>query len=435
MLFDKKDFIFVPKLYFIINTFINLLKIRTMEEQFNYESNVADLKSQFEDYEKEKEQKSAKQKREEILEKIFLPRKTKEIFRILPPKKGRRFYEVAYFHSIEVNDGSGGKKWAKIYCPKHNDPRVPATDKNGKPIIQENGQPILVAPPCPLCDRQEEILSKQDNSIAYKRRDELDEGGKLIYDRNKEIFKEANKYKAKKFFIIKGISRMASIDGPKFWRFNDNYLNRGVMDKLKPILQDYLDRYQKDFMSPIDGTDLAITVGDARTPAGRSFKDITSIQTREPSPLHEDVYVAKSWLEDNSTWRDVFKPRKAPNITPYQYLEMLAKGIDPYFDDTNKKWVFPGNLELEELANKREGVLPSKQKEESASDLSYEESNVNISNIKKEDVGEFKDDSIEVGKDLRADVPKPQETIKQKPEVSDDNLLDYDDDDLDDLPF
>jgi len=409
----------------------------------NYESNVDELKKQFEDYEKQKEQKSGQQKREEILEKIYVPRKSKEIFRILPPKKGR-FYSVAYFHQVEVNSSGGNKRWAKIYCPAHNDPKVPLT-KNGKKVVQENGQPIMVPAPCALCEKHEQILSQQDDSVKFKKRDELNDEQKKIFDRNKKIFMNAKQYEARKFYIVKGINRWAPEDGPKFWRFKDSFTNRGVMDKLKSVLEDYMDRKQADFMSPKEGTDLAIIVGDAKTPAGKPYKDISAIQTRDPSPLHEDEYVAKSWLEDKSTWRDVFKPKKAPNITPEEYLEMLSQGNDPYYDEVEKKWVFPGNPELEEKANTRTPSETQSKKFEQASDLEDDDEsddNVTISNVTEKDVGKFEDDSVDVGEEVKNstvddDEPKKEPTPKKEDgnkQVTDDDMVD-DDWDEDDLPF
>ena len=410
-----------------------------MSENLNYQTNIDDLKKQFSDYEKEKEQKSPAQKREEILQRIYIPRKQKEVFRILPPlKPGRKFYEVAYFHSIQTNSSGGNKKWTKIYCPKHNDPKVPKLDENGEPILQENGEPIMVPAPCPLCDKHNEILSTQDESIRYKKRDSLSEDEKLIFDKNKNIFMKAKQYEASKFYIVKGIDRWNMSDGPKFWRFKDSFTNRGTMDKLKTILEEYVERYGKDFMSPIDGTDLHVTMGDAKTPSGRPYKDISAITTRDPSPLYEEQHIAKSWLTNDLTWRDAFKPRKAPNITPYQYLDMLAKGVDPYYDEIDKKWIFPNNPELEKMANTRNKDLEGpKENFEQASDL---DDNVTIDNIKKEDVGEFKNDFLDVTSEIKKDESKEKsedDVVKTKKEESkesldEDNLFD---DDYDDLPF
>lgn len=400
-----------------------------MSEQINYQTDVNDVKKQLENYEKEKETKTSKQKREDVLKKMFIPRETKEVFRILPPKRNRNFYEIAYFHSIQTNTSAGNKKWSKIYCPKHNDPKVPKLDSNDNPVVQENGEPIMLPAPCALCDKHKEILATQDDSIKYKKREELNNEQKKIFDNNKRIFMQAKQYEASKFYIVKGIDRSHMNHGPKFWRFKDSYTNRGTMDKLKSVLSDYIETQKKDFMSPTDGTDLSIIMGDAKTPAGRPYKDISAIQTRGPSPLHEDTYYVNTWLGDESTWRDAFKPRSAPNITEQQYLEMLAKGNDPYYDEIDKKWLFPGNPELEKMANTRDRNLDSENKEfEQASDLYY--SGVNINNVTEKDVGEFEDDSLDISSEFK---DKPKSTENNALSSKDDNSID--DDDYDDLPF
>ena len=407
-----------------------------MSEQINYQADISDLKKQFSDYEKEKEQKSSSQKREEILQKIYIPRKSKENFRILPPKSGRRFYEEAYFHSIQTNGSGGNKKWTKIYCPKHNDPKVKLLDDSGKPVLQENGEPIMVPAPCPLCDKHNKILSTQDESIRYKKRDQLNDNEKAIFDKNKEIFMRAKQYEASKFYIVKGIDRWNVSDGPKFWRFKDSFTNRGTMDKLKSVLEEYVERHGKDFMSPIDGTDLSIMMADAKTPAGRPYKDISAIITKGPSPLYDEPHIVNTWLNDDTTWRDAFKPRKAPNITPYQYLEMISDGNDPYYDEVEKKWVFPNNPDLEKMANTKNGEFGSQEKGfKQASDL---EDGVSINNIKKEDVGEFKDDSLDVTSEIKTKMVeeelKPTEKKEEtKTPINEDDL--FGDDDYDDLPF
>lgn len=391
-----------------------------------YETDVGALTKQFQDYENQK--KTSKQKREELLLKIFNPRKTKETFRILPPKrKNTNFYATAYFHSVNITTTGGNKKRAKIYCLKKNDHKVPQLDNDGNEVLDENGEKIMVFPSCPLCDKHDRIMGRLDESVRYKKREVLNNEQKKIFDENKKIFKEAKYYEAAKFFIVKGIDRKAEDDGPKFWRFRDSFTNRGVMDKLKTVLMDYVNRYGKDFMSPINGTDLSIMMTDARTPAGVSYKDISTIQCSEPCPLSKDEHIANFWLNDPSTWREVFKPKKAPNITPYEYLEFLANGMDPYYDETLKRWVFPDRPDLEALANKRDSDLTAnKSNEEYASDL---DDDVNISNISESDVGEYKDDSVNVGEE----VLKDKEDTKKKSDDDDDSFDDIDD--IDDLPF
>lgn len=414
------------------------------EKKFNYESSVEAARNALKNYEEGKEEKTGKQKREEILAKIYTPRKPKEVFRILPPHKGYKFYEEAYFHYLQTTISGGKKKWNKIYCPRRNNPMVPKLDENGNEIKTENGEVIKVPEPCPLCEKHDKIMAQQDDSVRYKKREELGPEEQKIFDKNKEIFKRAKNYEARKFYIIKGIDRWNEGDGPKFWRFKDSFTNRGVMDKLKSVLEEYLEVQNKDFMSPTEGTDLSIIMTEAKSPAGFTYKDISAITPREPSPLHSEEHIARNWLEDKSTWRDAFKPKKAPNITPHQYLQMVADGNDPYYDEVQKKWIFPGNPELEEMANNKNKDLLSgsfSKKFEQASDLI--EDDVKIDDMDKSKVGEYEDGSVsikeEVAKDKQEytseDTPADDDTVNKK----DDEKLDYNDlafdDDDEDLPF
>ncbi len=52
-----------------------------------------------------------------------------------------------------------------IYCPAHNDPKVPKLGSDGKPLLDANGAPMLVPAPCPLCAKYKSWLQKQDPSL------------------------------------------------------------------------------------------------------------------------------------------------------------------------------------------------------------------------------------------------------------------------------
>ena len=168
--------------------------------------------------------------------------------------------------------------------------------------------------------------------------------------KNDEIWKEASKFEAKKFYILRGIDKGKQKDGVKFWRFKHNYKNQGTLDKLLPILEMYMAENQADFSDAINGTDLNIMMTDSEF-SGRVYKAITAITAKGKSVLHIDPIVAQAWLDDDITWRDVFKPKQAPNMPPHDFLEAVANGVSPYWEDTdqsNKRWVFPGRPDLEE---------------------------------------------------------------------------------------
>ena len=384
-----------------------------MENQAQTGQDLSKLKGMFADYQKKQTQATSKKSREDLLKRYFVPRNAKETFRILPPKAGRDYIEEAFFHVVTTTVAGGKKKHGTvIYCPAHNDPRVPKLDGNGQPMLDTSGNPIMIPAPCPLCARNKEWLAKQDPSIKFIKKDNMNEFQLKVKAKNDEIYKEAIKWEAKKFYIVRGIDKGQEKDGVKFWRFKHNYKNQGTLDKLLPILQDYVDLQEADFSSAETGTDLSLTMTDSEF-NGHVYKAISAITARGKSKLHQDPQVMKAWVDDDTTWRDVFLPKKAPHITPYEFLEMVAGGVNPYWEDTdqtNKHWVFPGRPDLQEKANTRTMNLDSDEENfEQASDLMTEEvPRVTISNITPEKVGKFEDDASDVGKEVAAEAaPAP----------------------------
>ena len=385
--------------------------------------------------------------REEMLAKYFVPRNDKEIFRILPPKKGRDFIETAFFHVVQINSGGGKKKWRKIYCPAHNE-KVAKKDPNGNVLKDQKGNPVLVSKPCPLCEKAKSILEKQDKSIKGIKKEDMTPQQLAINEDNKKIWSAGNSLEAKKFYIIRGIDKGAEKDGIKYWRFKHNFKQQGVLDKLGPAVTNWMEINGKDFTDAQEGTDLILTVVDQEIPGrNKTYRDVSSIYPKGSSPLHTDPLVVKEWLTDETTWRDVFKPAAAPNITSHEYLEMVAIGQEPYWDDSdpnNKKWIFPNRPDLEEKANQRDQNLDadsSSKPIEMASDVvvnSYD--NVNITNVEKEDVGTFQDDAVDLTAEIKNSAVNiqtvPSQSLESETEIA---SVDVDDDgnydDYDDLPF
>ena len=394
-----------------------------MEDQNQTGQNLSQLKSMFSDYQRKQSQVTNKKSREDRLAKYFVPRKAKEIFRILPPKAGRKHIDEAFFHVVTTNAAGGKKKHGTvIYCPAHNDPKVPKLGSDGKPLLDNNGAPMLVPAPCPLCARHKEWLAKQDPSLKGIKKDSMNDLQLVVKAKNDEIYKEAIKWEAKKFYIVRGIDKGLEKDGVKFWRFKHNYKNQGTLDKILPILEDYMTSQQADFSDAATGTDLNIIMTDSEF-NGHVYKAISAITAKGKSVLHADPQVMQAWLDDDITWRDVFLPKKAPNTTPYEFLEMCAGGSNPYWEDTdqtNRHWVFPGRPDLEEKANTRTLNLDSDNKEfEQASDLITEElPRVTISNITPKKVGEFNDDASDIGKETLAQkAPVAEAPVETTPET------------------
>jgi glutaredoxin len=329
--------------------------------------------------------KQSEQKRrtgQEMLKKYFVPRNNKELFRILPPKTGKKVIEEAFFHVVTTNvAGKKLKHGTIIYCPAHNDPRVKKADKNGQVVLDDKNLPVMIPAPCPLCKKSKDLLETQDPSVKGVSKEKsltLSAADKVIYEKNKKIFLESNSWQAKKFYIVRGIDKGVPRDGVKFWRFKHSFQNTGTLNTLLPALYDFNAINQTDYTNVQNGTDLSISTVETTSNNGIKYRAIVGISARGKSPLSDDIVVIRDWLSDDITWREVFQPKKAPNITAYQFLEMIVAGINPYWDDTdsnNKRWVFPNNPELETLANTRTRNLDADNNEgfEYASDVVDEE--------------------------------------------------------------
>jgi hypothetical protein len=401
------------------------------------DGNLLELRKMFTEFQKKQSQTGKRKSREDLLSKYFVPRKTKETFRILPPKPGKKHIEEAFFHVVTTNIAGGKKKHGSvIYCPAHNDPRVPKIGIDGKPVLDQNGNAILVPAPCPLCAKYKREIAKQDPSLKGIKKENMNDAQKKIKAKNDEIYKEAIKWEAKKFYIVRGIDKGVEKDGVKFWRFKHNYKNQGTLDKLLPILEDYMSTHQADFSDPQTGTDLNIIMTDSEF-NGIVYKAISAITAKGKSMLSQDPIVIRQWLDDDITWRDVFLPKKAPNITSYEFLEMIASGTNPYWDDTdanNKHWVFPGRPDLEEAANTRNRNLDTDDDTDNfeyASDLDEEEyPRVTISNITESKVGTYNDDASDMGKEILANNEVREEINQETSQLSQSSSDDYED-----LPF
>jgi len=326
---------------------------------------------------------NSSQTSDQRLAKYFTPMNDSESFRALPPPAGLKSPIMeAFFHVADVTHKPGQKRKTKIYCPARNNPLVEKKDENGKVVVDKNDKPILVPQQCSLCDKRKEMLKTQDQSIRGKKKEDLQtDAEKAIYAKNLAIFKEASTWEAKKFYILRGIDMGKQKDGVKFWRYKHNFANKGVMDKLLPVLSTYMEDHSALYYDPLNGSTLEITTTQQEY-MGRPYRDVTMIIAKKPSKLHEDDKVIKDWLNDPITWRDVYKPKTAPNITPEEYIDMLMEGKEPYYDDItdakNKHWVFPGRPDLEEKANQRNADLDGDNNEniERASDLSDDGSKI-----------------------------------------------------------
>jgi len=199
--------------------------------------------------------------------------------RILPTTDGSSVFKEAWFHELQV-----GGYYQKIYDPAGNDNEA-----------------------SPLNDVYHALK-------ATKRKDD------------DELAKD---YKAKLFYVVKVIDRDKEEEGPKYWRFKHNYKKDGILDKMIPIFRN------KGDISDIDnGRDLIIELVKSKSPKGKEYTSVSTIMYDDPTPLSTDVNLAKKWLDDESTWKDVYSRK------PLEYLEAISRGESPRWDDSQGKYVY-----------------------------------------------------------------------------------------------
>ena len=156
---------------------------------------------------------------------------------------------------------------------------------------------------CPFCEANDALRAKNT-------------------EKDKEL---AKKYNARRMYVVKVIDRDKEEEGVKFWRFNHDYRNQGILDKIFGVLK----AVNKDITHPETGRDLLIQVARDQN----KIPIIQSITHVDPTPLSEDANLAKEWLADDRTWEDVY------SIKPYEYLEIIIKGGTPMWDKEAKKFV------------------------------------------------------------------------------------------------
>ena len=235
-------------------------------------------------YEKNKNAGGGKfQNQEERMKKYFttiLPQgKTsgEKRIRILPTADGSSPFTEIYFHEVNV-----GGKWLKLWDPKQEGKRSPLNEV--KDSLEATGV------------EDDKILARQ--------------------------------YRARKFYIVKVIDRDHEEDGIKFWRFKHNSKQEGILDKIFPIF-----RSKGDITDPTTGRDLILTLSLAKSNNGKDYTSINSIIQEDPTVLHQDQEKSSTWVSDTLVWSDVYAKKSE------DYLEMIANGDEPKWDNDKKGWV------------------------------------------------------------------------------------------------
>jgi hypothetical protein len=219
---------------------------------------------------------------------IMLPKGTKsgeKRIRIVPTTDGSSPFKEVFFHNIQIQG-----RWTKLYDPGKGSDGKPSGDRS------------------PL--------------------NEVEEALRLAGDaQSKEL---ARSYRSQKFYILKVVDRDNEEDGVKFWRFKHNWKGNGPIDKIIPIMAK-----KGDVTDRNEGRDLTLVLQSVPLPGGRGeYTTVSSIIDDDPAPMHTDAETMDKWVNDERTWRDVYSQK------PVEYLEAIAKGLDPVWDSELKKYTY-----------------------------------------------------------------------------------------------
>ena len=219
---------------------------------------------------------------------IMLPKGTKsgeKRIRIVPTTDGSSPFKEVFFHNIQIQG-----RWTKLYDPGKGSDGKPSGDRS------------------PL--------------------NEVEEALRLAGDaQSKEL---ARTYRSQKFYILKVVDRDNEEDGVKFWRFKHNWRSDGPIDKIIPIMAK-----KGDVTDRNEGRDLTLMLQSVPLPGGRGeYTTVSSIIDDDPAPMHTDAETMDKWVSDERTWKDVYSQK------PVEYLEAIAKGLDPVWDSELKKYTY-----------------------------------------------------------------------------------------------
>ncbi len=238
------------------------------------------------DYEKSKSSATTTERKEVDLTKYFtLALGEKEnsgirTIRILPLDTEGKWYDIVKFHNLKI-----GKRWNKLYDPAQDGEESPLND-------------------------------------MYK----------LLMKGDAEDKKIANNYRSRDFYIVRGIERGKEHEGVKFWRFPKVNDGSGIMDKIQPMMKFLNDKNPGSgaFFNPVAGRDLVISVVRDQS---KGYTKVSQIIFDEPGLVSQDATQMSEWLNNEMTWRDVYKKKSI------EYLRIVAEGSEPVWDNESKQFV------------------------------------------------------------------------------------------------
>jgi len=394
--------------------------------------------SAFEQYNKSHEQKK-RVSGEDLLKKYFQIKEGVQRIRLMPPLSGEEYFEKAKFHMVRETayNRATGKTylgWKKHYCSASNDPKVEKVDANGDLVLDKDNNPVKVRPHCPLCAEKDRILATQDQSLVRKKEVELTtQAQKIGYAKNKEIFKEAMQFTPKDYFLLRVVDLDKISDGVKIWQFPYRIDKQGVHDYFMTAIGRFHKEFpDSDWTSISDGCTFELKNVEATTKSGHQTTKLQVIYgDSKLSPVTLDEILNKKLAEDTTKWSDLHKKKVRAKITHEQYLERVITKTNPYYDNDQKKWVFPDpkDADLQSNANNR-----------SDDDLTESSSNGNQESSMTQAVVANEMENTNTQPDMDSLTPEQVSSMPTISEstnsgTSESGNIDFSDDEVDDLPF
>lgn len=226
-------------------------------------------------------------------------------------------------HSLKVNKEISRSGFKSFIC--HNDKNI-GGDYDG----------------CPLCEKSKEFYKK-----ANECQNELEK---------KAFIKAGGQYKAKEMYIVRVIERGHEEDGVKFWRFAAHTDGSGFYDKL-------MEKYKIRDAESVEATGEKYNIFDLKNGRDiiitikRGADDKLSYDITEagfPSPIAKTDEQIMEWVNDEKVWSDMYATKNN------DYLQLIADGEIPVFDQNKKKYV----SKTEFMKNSKSDASVEKQDEE-----------------------------------------------------------------------
>jgi hypothetical protein len=148
--------------------------------------------------------------------------------------------------------------------------------------------------------------------------------------KNDAIYKEAIKWEAKKFYIVRGIDKGQEKDGVKFWRFT-----KTIFEQLITIIE----AKEYDLSDISNGVDIRINLKkDGKKTVVSGIVDLSPSELKrtieapenesdEDKAVREALEVSETaeWLANDQEWKDVYKKYD------YNFLKIVVEGGTPIY--------------------------------------------------------------------------------------------------------